>query len=99
MFESSDLFTVGILIVLEGLLSADNAMVLQGITPEESPACSPIASERLASLRADYRPLNFRISRRSRLSGVWVRCIPARYTRSMRRIARSSSESGGVVSL
>ena len=28
MFEWSDLFTVGILIVLEGLLSADNAMVL-----------------------------------------------------------------------
>jgi YkoY family integral membrane protein len=28
MFEWSDLFTVGILIVLEGLLSADNAMVM-----------------------------------------------------------------------
>ena len=28
MFEWGDLFTVGVLIVLEGLLSADNAMVM-----------------------------------------------------------------------
>ena len=65
MFEWGDLFTVGVLIVLEGLLSADNAMVM-AVMVLGLPAAS---ASQGAAIRLDWR---VRLSRRDDAGGVLV---------------------------